>query len=44
MNLAIFRRDMPVLQGTVVVLASFFVLINLMVDVVQALIDPRMRR
>jgi peptide/nickel transport system permease protein len=33
-----------VLQGTVVVLASFFVLINLMVDVVQALIDPRMRR
>jgi peptide/nickel transport system permease protein len=44
MNLAIFRRDIPVLQGTVVVLASFFVLINLMVDVVQALIDPRMRR
>jgi len=24
MNLAIFRRDIPVLQGTVVVLASFF--------------------
>jgi peptide/nickel transport system permease protein len=44
MNLAIFRRDIPVLQGTVVVLASFFVLINLAVDVVQALIDPRMRR
>jgi len=44
MNLAIFRRDIPVLQGTVVVLASFFVLINLMVDVMQALIDPRMRR
>jgi peptide/nickel transport system permease protein len=32
------------LQGTVVVLASFFVLINLVVDVMQALIDPRMRR
>lgn len=44
MNLAIFRRDIPVLQGTVLVLASFFVLINLLVDVVQALIDPRMRR
>jgi hypothetical protein len=29
MNLAIFRRDVPVLQGTVVVLASLFVLINL---------------
>ena len=24
MNLAIFRRDIPVLQGTVLVLASFF--------------------
>jgi peptide/nickel transport system permease protein len=44
MNLAIFRRDLPVLQGTVLVLASFFVLINLLVDLLQALIDPRMRR
>jgi peptide/nickel transport system permease protein len=44
MNLAIFRRDIPVLQGTVLVLASFFVLINLAVDVAQALIDPRIRR
>ncbi len=44
MDLAIFRRDIPVLQGTVLVLAAFFVLINLVVDIVQALIDPRMRR
>ena len=44
MNLAIFRRDIPVLQGTVLVLASFFVIINLLVDVLQALIDPRIRR
>jgi peptide/nickel transport system permease protein len=44
MNLAIFRRDIPVLQGTVLVLASFFVIINLVVDILQALIDPRIRR
>jgi peptide/nickel transport system permease protein len=44
MNLAIFRRDIPVLQATVLVLAFLFVLINLVVDVLQALIDPRMRR
>ncbi|MBV9824494.1 MAG: ABC transporter permease [Alphaproteobacteria bacterium] len=44
MNLAIFRRDIPVLQGTVLVLASFFVFINLLVDIAQALIDPRIRR
>jgi peptide/nickel transport system permease protein len=44
MNLAIFRRDIPVLQGTVVVIAGFFVFINLLVDLAQAMIDPRIRR
>ena len=44
MNLAIFRRDIPVLSATILVLAAIFVLINIAVDVVQALIDPRMRR
>jgi peptide/nickel transport system permease protein len=44
LNLAIFRRDIPVLQGTILVLAFFFVLLNLAVDIAQALIDPRIRR
>ena len=44
MNLAIFRRDVPMLSATIVVLATIFVLINILVDVLQALIDPRMRR
>jgi peptide/nickel transport system permease protein len=44
MNLAIFRRDIPVLSATILVLATIFVLINILVDVLQALIDPRMRR
>lgn len=44
LNLAIFRRDVPVLQATILVLATFFVLINIVVDVLQALIDPRIRR
>lgn len=44
MNLAIFRRDVPVLSATIVVLAAIFVLINILVDVIQVLIDPRMRR
>ncbi|KFI25328.1 ABC transporter permease [Paenirhodobacter enshiensis] len=44
LNLAIFRRDIPVMQGTILVLAAFFVLLNLVVDVAQALIDPRIRR
>jgi len=44
MNLAIFRRDIPVLSATIVTLATIFVVINILVDVLQALIDPRMRR
>ena len=43
-GLAIFRRDVPVLQGTILVLASFFVVLNLVVDIAQAMIDPRIRR
>jgi ABC-type dipeptide/oligopeptide/nickel transport system permease component len=33
-----------VLSATILVLATIFVLINILVDVLQALIDPRMRR
>jgi len=44
LNLAIFRRDIPVLSGTIVAIATIFVVINIVVDVLQALIDPRIRR
>jgi peptide/nickel transport system permease protein len=44
LSLAIFRRDIPVLSAGIVALASIFVVINILVDVLQALIDPRMRR
>ena len=44
LNLAVYRRDIPVLQATILVLASFFVMLNLLVDIAQAAIDPRIRR
>jgi peptide/nickel transport system permease protein len=44
LNSAIFQRDLPLLQGTILVLALFFVLLNLVVDVVQTLLDPRIAR
>ncbi|MGH2558480.1 MAG: ABC transporter permease [Thermomicrobiales bacterium] len=40
---AIGRRDFPVVQGTVLVIAAFYVLINLAVDLFYAVIDPRIR-
>ena len=44
LNQAIFQRDLPLLQGSILVLAVFFVLLNLIVDVVQTLLDPRIAR
>lgn len=44
LNSAIFQRDLPLLQGTILVLALFFVLLNLVVDIVQGTLDPRIAR
>jgi peptide/nickel transport system permease protein len=44
LNSAIFQRDLPLLQGTILVLAMFFVVLNLIVDVIQTVLDPRIAR
>ena len=44
LNDAIFQRDLPLLQGTILVLALFFVVLNLVVDVLQSALDPRVVR
>ena len=41
---AIINRDVPVLQGTILTLSLVFVATNLVVDLLQSLIDPRIRR
>ena len=40
---AIYQRDYPVVQGTVVFVALFFILVNLAVDLVYGALDPRVR-
>ena len=40
---AITSRDFPVVQGAVLLVASTFVLMNLLVDVIYAVLDPRIR-
>ncbi|HEY3804317.1 MAG TPA: ABC transporter permease [Kofleriaceae bacterium] len=40
---AISERDYPVVQGTVLVIAVTYVLVNIAVDVAYGLIDPRIR-
>ena len=44
LNSAIFQRDLPLLQGTILVLAMFFVVLNLVVDITQSMLDPRIAR
>jgi len=41
---AIINRDVPVLQGTILALSLIFVVTNLIVDLLQSLVDPRLRR
>ena len=40
---AVFTRDYPVVQGVVLITASFYVLINLLVDVSYTVLNPRIR-
>lgn len=40
---AVLNRDYPVIQGVVLIAASGYVLVNLLIDLTYALIDPRVR-
>jgi len=40
---AIINRDFPIVQGTILVIAGIFVFSNLTVDILYALINPRIR-
>jgi peptide/nickel transport system permease protein len=40
---AILRRDYPVIQGIVLLFSFVYVLVNLMIDVIYTLVDPRIR-
>ena len=40
---SMLRRDFPVVQGGVVMVAAVFALVNLLTDLVYAVVDPRIR-
>jgi peptide/nickel transport system permease protein len=40
---AIIRRDYPVIQGVILVVSGVYVLINLVVDLLYVVLDPRIR-
>jgi len=41
---AVVRRDFPLVQGAVLVIAAVYVLINLLVDLLVGFVDPRIER
>lgn len=41
MIFAVFNRDYPIVQGVVLFIAFIYVFINLVIDIVYALVDPR---
>ncbi|WP_207483515.1 ABC transporter permease [Arenibaculum pallidiluteum] len=40
---AVLRRDYPVIQGTLIVVAAVYVLVNLTIDLLYTVVDPRVR-
>lgn len=40
---AVLARDYPIIQGTVLLIATMFVLLNVVVDMAYAVLDPRIR-
>jgi peptide/nickel transport system permease protein len=40
---AIIRRDYPVIQGVILVVSAVYVMINLVIDVLYVVLDPRIR-
>ena len=40
---AILRRDYPIIQGVILVFSAAYVLVNLVIDIIYPLLDPRIR-
>jgi peptide/nickel transport system permease protein len=40
---AIVRRDYPVIQGVILIISGIYVLINLVIDILYVVLDPRIR-
>jgi ABC-type dipeptide/oligopeptide/nickel transport system permease component len=40
---SILARDYPVIQGTILIFGLLYIMVNLVVDLIYALVDPRIR-
>jgi peptide/nickel transport system permease protein len=40
---SVFQRDIPAVQGCILVIVLFFLIVNTLIDVACAMIDPRIK-
>lgn len=40
---AVYQRDFPIIQSSTLIIASMFIAVNLVVDLLYALINPKIR-
>jgi ABC-type dipeptide/oligopeptide/nickel transport system permease component len=40
---AVYQRDFPIIQSTTLIIASMFILVNLIVDLLYAVVNPKIR-
>ena len=40
---SILRRDYPVIQGIILVIIVFYIMVNLIVDIITTYLDPRVK-
>ena len=40
---AVIRRDYPVIQGALLVVAAIYVVINFLIDLLYTVVDPRVK-
>lgn len=40
---SVFRRDFPIVQGAILIIGAFFILVNTLVDFAYTIVDPRIK-
>ena len=40
---AVFRRDYPIILGTTIFFSAIYIIVNLIIDILYSVIDPRIR-
>jgi peptide/nickel transport system permease protein len=40
---SVFQRDIPAVQGCILVIVLFFLIVNTLIDIACAVIDPRIK-